>query len=397
MSKPKPPVVVVDTTEFQPDPTLSRSSWWQTRLGAQKGRIQLWVPEVVIQEAVRHYSAQLDLHLQKLADEEEALSKLSFGGDHDSDIGDFRFYTADHRCKVAALKAGYEQRLRKRLSQARATILPLPRMSHQEMLRRALLEQKPFRSKGEGPKKGPDGYRDMLIWASVAEHSSACLNTSDTLILVTGNHGDFCDGGRNLDIVARELLADLGDAAPTVYRLKDLDTLAEKHLPAQADDQAEIKMQQDLTKADSEIRRVLTEAIRQEYVKLSGREIADHLRDEHYLTGLDFDELQLPLDNPQLRWLEADLGTVSATVYGTDSDYEPAPILSRVTVEAEASIEGYMESGAYDEDAGFSLSLINDYTFEAEGERLVLLYFNVGIDPDGSLTFLDLEKAVPAP
>jgi hypothetical protein len=229
MPKRKPPVVVVDTTEFQPDPTMSRSPWWQTRLGAQKGRIQLWVPEVVIQEAARHYGAQLDLHLRKLADEEDALTKLSFGGDHDSDIGDFSFDTVGHRGKAAALKTGYEQRLRKRLSQAGATILPLPRMPHKEMLRRALLERKPFRFKGEGSKKGPDGYRDMLIWASVVAQASAYLDASDTLILVTGNHGDFCDGGRDLDTIAHELLADLGAAAPTVCRLKDLDTLSLFH------------------------------------------------------------------------------------------------------------------------------------------------------------------------
>jgi hypothetical protein len=51
-----------------------------------------------------------------------------------------------------------------------------------------LREKMPFRVKGDGGKKGPDGYRDMLIWASIAEHAAANLVPDDTLILVTKNH-----------------------------------------------------------------------------------------------------------------------------------------------------------------------------------------------------------------
>ena len=89
MTEAKAPAVVVDTTEFQPDLLLSKSSWlqmskssWlQTRLWALKGQLQLWVPEVVIREAVRHYRSQLDQHLTRLDDADDALSRLSFGGD----------------------------------------------------------------------------------------------------------------------------------------------------------------------------------------------------------------------------------------------------------------------------------------------------------------------------
>lgn len=81
MSNARPPVVVVDTTEIRPDLILSKSAWLQTRLWALKGLVQLWVPEVVIRETVRHYGAQLDLHMAKLRDADDALSKLSYGCD----------------------------------------------------------------------------------------------------------------------------------------------------------------------------------------------------------------------------------------------------------------------------------------------------------------------------
>lgn len=386
MTEAKAPAVVVDTTEFQPDLLLSRSSWLQARLWALKGQLQLWVPEVVIREAVRHYRSQLDQHLTKLDDADDALSKLSFGGDVHPGI-------REHRDKVAALQTGYEQWLRDRLGRVGAKILPLPQISHDEILSRALREEKPFRIKGDGPKKGADGYRDMLIWASLAEYSAAHLGASDTLILVTDNHTDFCDV-KDTATVAAVLRADLGTDAPAVQRLGKLGDLAGL-LPVQPQDAAEIRLQDDLA-AEGKVRAGLTEAIQQECEALAGREIADMYRDERFGTGLDFDELRLPLEQPRLRWLEADLASVRATVYGTDPDYEPPLILTRVTVAAEVGIEGYIHVSDYDEASDFSVSLVNDHMYEAEGSRLVVLHFNARIDPDGSVGLLDLEKAVPA-
>ena len=169
--------------------------------------------------------------------------------------------------------------------------------------------------------------------------------------------------------------------------------------PLQAQDVAEIKLQGDLM-ADGPIRAGLTNAVRQECEALAGRAIGDMHRDERFGTGLYFDELDLPLEEPRLRGVEANLETVQATVYGTDPDSDPptifAPVLAKVTVTAEADIEGYIHVSEYDEDSGFSVSLVNDHMYEAEGSRLVVLHFNADIGPDGSIWFLDLEKTVPA-
>lgn len=386
MTDPKPPVVVTDTTEFHSDLLLSKSAWLQVRSWALKGHFELWVPEVVIREAVRHYSTQAEQHLTKLGDAYDALSKLSFSNDGSPGI-------QEHRAKVAALTVDYEQWLRKRLGRVGVKILPLPQISHDEILRRALREQRPFRVKGDGPKKGTDGYRDMLIWASISEYATAHLKTSDTLILVTGNHSDFCDP-KDLDTIAASLHADLGSDAPTVRRLPQLGDLAQQ-LPVQPQEADELKLQDSLA-VEGEVRTWLIEAVRQECKALSGQEIADKYRDERFGGGIDFDELRLPLENPRLRWLEPDFETLSAAVYGTDPDYDPPLILVRISISAEADIEGYIHVSEYDEDSDFSVSLVNDHMYEAEGSRLVVLYFNAGIAPDGSIGFVDLEKAVSA-
>lgn len=377
--------MVVDTTGFRPDLTLSGSSWLQVRLWALKGQLKLWVPEVVVKEAARHYSTQLNLHLGKLRDADDALGKLSFGSGTKPGI-------EDHRNRVATLSTGYEQWLRDWLDQVGAVIVPLPGMSHDEMLGRALREEKPFRVKGDGAKKGPDGYRDMLIWASVAEHSRAHLHAGDTLVLVTDNHTDFCDPA-DQGTVAAVLRADLGDDAPTALRRGGLGDLTQL-IPVQPQDAVELQLQRDL--AEGPTRSYLTDTVQKECEALAGRAIADMYRDERFGTGLDFDALRLPLEEPRLRWLEADLETVQATVYGTDPDAEPSLILARVSVTAEADIEGFIHVSDYDEDSGFSTSLINDHMYEAEGSRSVVLHFNAGIEPGGTVGFLDLEKAAPA-
>lgn len=386
MTQAKVPVVVVDTTEFRRDLTLSGSWWLQVRLWGLAGKIQLWVPEVVVREAAKHYSTQLNLHLSKLRDADAALGKLNFENGTQPSIEDYRSW-AD------GLSAGYEQWLRDWLGHVGAVILPLPKMPHDEILSRALREEKPFRMKGDGTKKGPDGYRDMLIWASVAEHSRAHLGTSDTLVLVTDNHTDFCEANDH-ETVAAVLRVDLGDAVPIVLRRAALSELAQL-VSAQRHDAAEVKLQQELA-IDGVAWTTLRDAVQKECEALADRAIADIDRDQRFGTGLNFDELRLPMDEPRLRWLEVDLEAVHAIVYGTDPDYEPPLILARVSVTAEADIEGFINVYDYDEDSGLSASLINDHVYEVEGTRAVALQFNAGIDPDGSIAFLDLEKAVPA-
>ena len=148
MTETKAPAVVVDTTEFQPDLLLSRSSWLQARLWSLKGQLQLWVPEVVIREAVRHYSSQFDQHLTKLDDADDALSKLSFGGDAHPGI-------REHRDKVAALQTGYEQWLRDRLGRVGVKIPPLPKVSTTRYSAARYARRNRSGSRATAPRRGP--------------------------------------------------------------------------------------------------------------------------------------------------------------------------------------------------------------------------------------------------
>jgi hypothetical protein len=376
--------VVIDTTVFQQDLTLSQSAWRQVRLWALKGRLQLWIPEVVVRESSRHYRSQVNQQVSRLVNAEDALLKLSWNRNPGATRD-------DHRTSAEQLKDGYEEWLRSLLTRIGATILPLPAISHDDLINRALREDKPFRIKGEGPKKGPDGYRDMLIWASVTEQATVSLDSRDTLIIVTGNHGDFCDEA-DPTTVAVVMRTDLGTPAPTVRRLAKLSELADILHP-KPEEAAELQMQEDLAPG-GRLRGALLEAIRQDCAAAIDIEIADPSWPDDYSTGLDLDEFRLPLETARLTSLDPELETADAVVYGTDP-WLPDEILARVTVPADAYVTGYAHVSQVADLDDFSTSFVNDHMLEAERDFDAVLHFNARID--SGEVHVDLEKVTPAP
>lgn len=189
-------------------------------------------------------------------------------------------------------------------------------------------------------------------------------------------------------------LQPLDGKIPAVRRLDRLADLAQR-LPKSAQDTAELTFQDRLA-TDVHLRTRLQQAVKDACDELAGREIDDVDRVEPYGAGLDFDELRLSLDDPRLAAIDVHPDTVRAAVYGTDPDAEPVQLLATVTAEAEAHVEGFLHVSDHDEESDFSVSLVNDYTYEAEGTRPVVLHFNARFDPDDENTIeLDLEKATP--
>jgi PIN domain len=365
------PVVIVDTTEFFKDPLLAGAPWLRTRTRTLKRQVSLWIPEVVIMEAVRHYRAKLDEHIAKLS----SLPRLAWDEGYVRGI-------AEARDLISQLKEGYEQWLRDRLQRAGAEILPLPAMPHAEMAERAMREEKPFRMRGD---KGPDGYRDMLLWASVVEFAIFDLEPDDTLILVTGNYRDFCDRDQASDAIAAALLADLGEDPPTVKRLQDLyqlDTL----LPPEPEGSEELRLG-DLLATDPHLRTALRQLVERECKALEGRQVADLYEPEDRSQGLDIQGVLLR--RPRIRSLEIDLETIDVTVYGRDLDSDPRLYLVAVTVMADVIFDGYF-GGAGNLEPPPELRQWRDVA-----SMLVDFQFNARIADDGSIASLELERGHP--
>ncbi len=178
--------VVLDTNIFYRD-FLLRSNAFRILLESLKYvPARLCVPEIVLDETVAKYREALG---ERLVADTRARRR----------VGEILLQpplaerpVSDEHAAVQA----YEAHLKARLAEAGTKFLPYPEESHKKVVERALRREKPFDTQGRG-------YRDYLIWASLrAEMSHAA---EESVVLVTANTGDFCDG----DALAESLRHDL--------------------------------------------------------------------------------------------------------------------------------------------------------------------------------------------
>ncbi|REH47366.1 uncharacterized protein DUF4935 [Kutzneria buriramensis] len=190
--------MVIDSNAMWHQWRLTGRSWDELRNLVVHGRIDLYVPEVVVQEVVRgrHHDANdlvRDLVEVKLSRIEQLL-KLGLPTKRQ-----------DLTTLVQNLVADYETELRDRLNELGALLIPVPTVSHQVVLTRALAGRKPFDSVGH------DGYRDVLIWHSLLDIAA---DGYAGVVFVTNNTSDFCTGRPAALLPA--LLDELADVSPTI-------------------------------------------------------------------------------------------------------------------------------------------------------------------------------------
>ncbi|MEE4492518.1 PIN domain-containing protein [Streptomyces sp. BE230] len=371
-----PPVLAVDTNAFYGDLELQNQAWNTTLLRCSRGQLRLWIPEVVVREVVR-------LHARRL---EEAIRNMRTGLSGVRGLRLAEGIVPDHNeleRNVRSKAEGYETRLRSALSNAGATILPFPSVPHEVLLRRAMSETKPFRMKARDPEnKGPDGYRDVLIWLSIAE-AAAALSSSDLLVFVTANHTDFCDGTRDDTSVSPSLLADLSVPVPQVKRCAALqhalDGLPEASV---TDEVGEL-----LIDPATSTREVILEWVKDACAKsLPGAGV----NDDDFSSGYTFEGLSLPgaLENPTIEYIDLGEGTLDWSVYET---YEEGTQLASVTIEAEVQFDGFAQKSADLDGLEVHDSNWNDHMVWAYITQPARLTFNVTLDPQAGVVDLVFE------
>ncbi|MFI6542956.1 PIN domain-containing protein [Streptomyces prunicolor] len=377
-------VVVVDTSAFYSDLSLKNAAWESTLLRSSRNQLSLWIPEIVLREAVRHYARSLEESIQSMRTGLAPLRALRL------DVG--LFPSHKELDKIVRERAdGFEERLRSKLIEAKARFLPLPSTSHEKLLTRALLERKPFRNKGQDPnKKGPDGYRDALIWESVIE-ATVGLVDEDMLIIVTNNHKDFCD--RDDENLSTDLLADLPSPQPAVKRFKDLQML-QKFL---TDSLAELPAKPTSDNALWNVRDQIRAAVTQVCQELFGASIADPDH-EQQSNALAFEDIDLPSGFKYItvESVDPNIETLSWSSYDS---YESGPTLALIAVDAHIQIDGFMDKLDY-HDSSDSVDLHdgdwNDHTVWAYVERDVRLTFHAAIDLAEGDVELKFENGRPA-
>lgn len=191
-----PIAVVVDSNAIWNRWWLDDKSWEALKNLGEQGRIALHVPEVVVQEVVRgrrHDANELVSELAKLRlPRIERLLQLGLPTDR-----------RDLTAQVQERVRHYDTELRSRLGELGAVIVPIPGVSHRDVLTRALEGRRPFDGKGR------NGYRDVLIWHSVLD---VAANSYPGVVFVTDNTRDFC--ASKSSSLLPDLLAEIVEISP---------------------------------------------------------------------------------------------------------------------------------------------------------------------------------------
>jgi predicted nucleic acid-binding protein len=159
----------------------------QALLGAcGRGVVELFVPQVVVNEVISAYQEREEGRLEKLnrarADLRKMRGSRADSGDLEGDL---------------SAKPGYITHLTQTIKAAGGEILDFPDVGHRELVERALQRHPPFDSSGQR------GYRDALIWHNVLD-----VARSGNMVVFVTNDSDFreTEGGNTLH---RRLAKDL--------------------------------------------------------------------------------------------------------------------------------------------------------------------------------------------
>ena len=176
-------VIILDTTELFRDPHLSGPDWLLVATFLERVDAHLIVPEVVLDEAARHFESKLTQALDAVSRAQGQIKKL---------VPDALLPLP--AMDVPQLQGEYRQALEARLGQMGAMIAPHSVILLDTILQRSLTGRKPFGSHTDR------GFRDAVLWESALR---AIPEGTDQVLLISSNTSEFSDG--------RELAGDLRD------------------------------------------------------------------------------------------------------------------------------------------------------------------------------------------
>jgi rRNA-processing protein FCF1 len=253
------PIVVPDTNAFYGDPMMRQRNFRIVLAEHDKGNFVLAIPEVVLGELPKLFREQLESARAKIT---SGLAGVRALGVEVDDV------TLDAQSK-------YSPDLRANLKKRQVVIAPLPKVTVEELYEQAIVERRPFQSKGRG-------FKDALIWCTVRE-----LAADDEVILITNNSSDFAESPKTPTVLHHDLREDLaadGHRADRVKLLASIEDFIAEHVTSSAVhlDDARHRLATDVVWA-SELR----ELVRKGLMELStGRDPVTIIRSEN--ASVDF-------------------------------------------------------------------------------------------------------------
>lgn len=175
--------IVFDTNPIFEDFTLSKPQLRILERYLSRSTDQLIIPQVVIEEVIRHFRRA---YAKSLSSYRYAKRTLQYIGRDLNDLPEAEEVLQEYRAILLA-----------RLEELDAKILPIPDIEVNELLKRDLAERKPFSPSGKG-------FRDSLIWESIILDAKS---SPDEIALIS-NDGAFTSGHKESNFSLHPHLAD---------------------------------------------------------------------------------------------------------------------------------------------------------------------------------------------
>ena len=165
---------------------------------------KILIPKVVIDEIENNFSKQLMENHRKLDKPRKEINRLIKEPVPDID--------------VETESKNYFSWLKNAIKLHNISVLPYPNVKLRELVLKSYAQEKPFNIKG-------DGFKDYLIWSSVASYINEKLNTSqksifgEEIYFLTNNVNDFCEKSNGDIELHKDLRAQIAkrDVSVVVY------------------------------------------------------------------------------------------------------------------------------------------------------------------------------------
>lgn len=171
---------------------------------AKKGDVNIYIPEIVLDEVVNKYIQRLDESKRSIDSELQTFQKLTRRKDK----------TPLTQEIVEKSIAEYQKHLRKVIKENSIIVLKYPKTDHKFLAHKALKKLKPFNSNEKG-------YRDSLIWENIktllTDYESAV--SQPELVFISNNYKDFATNEYELhsDLIAELENEDFDPKSVIVY------------------------------------------------------------------------------------------------------------------------------------------------------------------------------------
>lgn len=367
-------LVILDTNALFDDPGFERPAVGKLLALARRKLVDVAVPQVVLLELER----QRRTAIQNKLDQLKAAPKKIEGALRQLGVSSEEAGIAvpnPPAISFDTLLKRYNQRVAEAIAENNIDILPLPDVTHEELLARDLASKKPFDLNGKG-------YRDALIWETVLRRYSQ-LDYEDHLFLVTDD-SNFGEGeGEGLDA---GLLAELPEeVAAALTRVRSLDELLEDETMQEQ----RLIVQQAIDSADGPSVSDLVEGSVEHFVEsqLPGRSLGAHT---HEALGLPREVEDLEVDEG------SSTGNFAWSLY---DEFDGTTVLGEASIDVQLTLRGFVTkaNAAVLADEGLAVEGWEDdvatVLLTIEARALFDVRVEVMGDSVEDITFLGLEAA----